>query len=139
MPTTVPTVTPQPGGKYHNKVGVVAVDEYQQVAEDSAGLNITVLPMPPKVSIEKRLVTTGTVYIGSEVTFRIAISNTGLSVLKDIDVIDTYDASILEFASSSITPDELTDGSLIWANVGPLEVGETVVIEVSFTAVGVTK
>lgn len=136
-PTTEPTATGEPTANYHNLARVLAVDEYGQEVDDETGLNIVVLPSPIGVQVLKRLVTTGPLYVGSEVQFSIIVTNVGLSALDTVALNDVYDTAILEYQSASVEPASASDGAIVW-EAGPLAAGEAIEIIVTFVAVGVT-
>ncbi len=56
------------------------------------------------------------------------------SSMYDVTLVDTYDPSELEFVSASITPDSTDFGvaTLTWDDIGPIEAGETVSVDVTF-------
>ncbi len=73
------------------------------------------------ISIDKTLLTEGTIEVGDEVTFRITVENTGNVGLYGVGVVDEYPAEILDYGSSDKTPVDEDPGLIVWED----EDGET--------------
>ena len=83
--------------------------------------------------------TNGIVPVGTIVVFQVTVANTGDSPLTAVPVQDLYLTNILAFVGSTpATVDNINDGMLNWADVGPLAPGVSTNILVTFTAVGST-
>jgi len=77
--------------------------------------------------------------IGETVIFDILVTNTGDVELVTVPVVDTYDLTYLTYVSSLPASDDNTnDGTINWADIGPLPVGASTTIVASFTAAGDT-
>lgn len=89
----------------------------------------------------------GVVALGEEVTYRITVTNTGLTRLVSVPVRDRYDATVLAFKRTEIqAPDIAIDGNekiLIWDDIteilGDIEAGETASFTVTFEALQETE
>jgi len=93
------------------------------------------------LSITKTLLnpTNGPVSIGSNVTFRIAITNTGTVAIQTLPLEDTFSAGCFQFVSATIAPDGAGAGSLFWADLtgaGTLAPGASYTIDVTMTVAG---
>ena len=77
--------------------------------------------------------------VGETVVFRLTVENTGEAPLVTVPVEDTYETAYLEYVSSvPASDDNVNDGVINWADVGPIAVGDSVSIDVTFTAVAST-
>ena len=96
-----------------------------------------VIVVAPGYTLEKTLTSPlgRSAAVGETIQFTITIVNTGDVVLATVPVVDTYDTAYLTYASS-IPPsdDNVNDGSINWADIGPVPVGATTSIVASFTA-----
>ena len=73
--------------------------------------------------------------IGETVTFEIVVENDGEAPLETVPVEDTYETDFLTYVSSEPASDDNDDdGTINWADIGPLEVGESATIVATFTA-----
>ncbi len=92
------------------------------------------------LTIAKSIVTpaSGTGYIGNTVVFRIALTNTGTTILTNLPLEDSYSAGALQYVSASLTPAGAGGGQILWTNLGSLAVGAATNIYVTNTAVGVS-
>lgn len=95
--------------------------------------------VPTSYQMNKSLVTPGPVRVGENVTYRIAITNTGSSWLTLLPVQDLYENRLLHFVSATIAPDSpLDDGQLDWADlttsVGDVAPNQVVAINLTFAA-----
>lgn len=115
-----------------------ATDENGKTApEDSDSADVEI--SNPSIAITKeRLLPEppdGIATVGETVQFSIVVTNTGDTVLNTVPLTDTYDTTYLAFQSASPAPDDTTDdGVLNWANVGPLNPGESTTVIVTFQA-----
>ena len=98
----------------------------------------------PDIDVTKNLVqpSSGTAFIGDTIIHEIVITNTGGVPLVFIPLVDIYNSSVLEFVSATPAPDDTTPiGTLTWndlASGGPLDVGDYIVVTVTFKAIGPT-
>jgi uncharacterized repeat protein (TIGR01451 family) len=74
--------------------------------------------------------------VGETITFTITVSNTSPITLSPVPLTDVFDPAVLAFQSASVAPNQTNANSLIWTNVGPLNVGGSITITTRFTAVG---
>ncbi|GAB4565464.1 MAG: hypothetical protein Kow0047_16080 [Anaerolineae bacterium] len=108
---------------------------------DATGYLFGDVTPPPEVGVTKRVVSPNadTVAPGQEVTYRVIVTNTGVTALTTLPLIDRPDAA-LSYVSASPPPDLVTSTELTWndltAAVGDLAPGESVVIDVSFVTQG---
>jgi hypothetical protein len=73
--------------------------------------------------------------VGETVTFQITVTNTGDVELATVPVEDTYEIAYLSYVSSVPESDDNdNDGTINWANIGPLPVGASTQIVATFTA-----
>jgi uncharacterized repeat protein (TIGR01451 family) len=72
--------------------------------------------------------------ISDTVTFHIAINNVTGVDLPVLPLDDTFPAQCLSFLGASIPPDQVLPGKLIWNNVGPLPLGDHILLDVQFHA-----
>ncbi|MEI7902710.1 MAG: Ig-like domain-containing protein, partial [bacterium] len=92
----------------------------------------------PRVNIDKTLIfpTGRASIVGETNVFAITVSNTGDYPLDTVPVTDTYDTSLLAFAGAEPPPDDSADdGTLNWANAGPLAPGASTTITGRFSTV----
>ncbi|MBL9113959.1 MAG: DNRLRE domain-containing protein [Verrucomicrobiaceae bacterium] len=140
IPASTTGGTGQNDGTLHAEVGdlltVVYVDPTDSTDTSS---DTATVPPPPGVdgiSVTKTLVSPsdGVAVIGESVSFSIQIVNTGSNALATVPVTDTFDSTKLAFVSASPPPSSTGAGSLTWSNVGPLSSGQSVTLNVTFTA-----
>jgi uncharacterized repeat protein (TIGR01451 family) len=82
---------------------------------------------------------TNAAQVGDSIEFTITVVNTGEVALATLPVEDTYDATYLTYVSSlPVSDDNTDDGTINWADIGPLPVGATTTIVASFTAASST-
>jgi len=124
-----------------------ATDENGDQASDgpsSAAVRIT----NPAYTIQKTLIdpTNGVAVVGEQVTYRIAITNTGDTAIVQMALRDAYDTGHLDYVSASKAPDSVdgTSGLLDWNNLittmgGNLEPGHAFLITVTFTTTAPSK
>ncbi len=125
-----------------NKATVTdATDENGDKVSDgpsSAPVRIT----NPSYAIQKTLVdpTNSVAVVGEQVTYRIAITNTGDTAIAQMALRDGFDTSYLDYASASSAPDSIDEanGLLDWNNLittmgTNLLPGQTFLISVTFT------
>ena|GEM_PF-3249897 len=118
---------------------VSGTDEFSDAAAVTSS-SASVLVTRPEVAVNKMLHAgqDGEIQVGGDVTFDLTVTNTGDTTLTTVPLSDTYDSAAL--APASATPasaDYVNDGTLDWADVGPLAQGETTTITVTFTALAV--
>ncbi len=100
-----------------------------------------VVVVAPGYDIEKSIASpTGrTVGVNEQISFNLTLTNTGDVDLVTVPLIDVYDTTYLSFVGAvPPTIDTLDDGTVEWADVGPLPIGATTNIVVTFTAVAST-
>jgi hypothetical protein len=73
--------------------------------------------------------------LGEPIVFTLTVANTGDVGLGIVPLVDTYNTSLLSFSNATPAPDTALPGILTWTNVGPLDVGQSVVVTARFTAV----
>jgi uncharacterized repeat protein (TIGR01451 family) len=73
--------------------------------------------------------------VGETLVFSLNVVNTGDVVLVTVPLVDTFDPAFLSFSSSVPPADSAGAGSLTWNDIGPLPVGVSTSVQVSFTAV----
>ncbi len=95
------------------------------------------LQSDPDFAISKTRLTTSPVGVGQTVDFQIAMTNTSGTALTTIPLTDTFDSNFLAFSSATSTPDTVNASQLLWNNIGPLAVGQSVTLTVQFTATNV--
>jgi len=77
--------------------------------------------------------------VGEQVVFNLTVVNTGDVTLVTVPLQDIYNTAFLTFVSATpASVDNVNDGSINWANVGPLPPGISTTVVVRFTAAGVT-
>jgi len=74
--------------------------------------------------------------INDNITYNIAIQNTGLSTLTQLPLQDLYSASCLQYVSSTITPTNISGGAITWNNLGPLTAGSTLNVTLTMKVIG---
>jgi uncharacterized repeat protein (TIGR01451 family)/fimbrial isopeptide formation D2 family protein len=77
--------------------------------------------------------------LGEPVIFLLTIVNTGDVDLVTVPVFDTYETNYLAYVSSvPVSDDTVNDGAINWSDIGPLPVGASTSIVVTFTGAGDT-
>ncbi|MCX6866354.1 MAG: hypothetical protein NTV46_09100 [Verrucomicrobia bacterium] len=91
------------------------------------------------VSIYKSLVipASGKALLNDAISYNIQVANTGSNSLATVSVADSYDNARLQYVGANITPNSTGSGTLNWTNVGPLNPGQIVNIQVNFTALAI--
>ena len=71
------------------------------------------------LSISKTVLspTNQTVPLGSNVTFRILIQNSGQLAITNLPLEDTFSSSLFSYVSATIQPNSIAPGSLYWTNL----------------------
>ena len=100
----------------------------------------------PKVQIVKTLTSGSPAVVGEEVTYELAIENTGDTTLIDLDILDSFDTVYLDFVSASIVPGIANEpgGTLVWdaieANApgGDFSPGDILLVDLVFLATAAT-
>ncbi len=96
----------------------------------------------PSMSISKVLLTSDPATVGETVTFRITINNNGTTTLVDLDLVDNFDTQYLDWSSNTVPASDVDEalGAIEWLDIeseapgGTFDPGESIVIDVSFTA-----
>ncbi len=90
------------------------------------------------LQVSKALVNTSPyTVVGDMVTFRITVTNSSTALTLDpVPLDDFYSPACLTYVTASVLPTSVNTatGWLHWDNVGPLAPGQSVVIDVQFTA-----
>ena len=92
----------------------------------------------PGVTVTKTLLTpsSGPVYIGDTVVWRIVVQNSGSTSLTTVPLSDNYSGGALTYVSATTAPDSVGTGSLLWNNIGPIAAAGTKTIDVTMTVKG---
>ena len=103
----------------------------------SVPLNIT----QPGLDVSVSLISpaSGPVAIGSQATFRIAVTNSGSTAIPTLPLENLFSGSLYEFVSATVTPDGAGAGSLLWNDItgaGSLTSGSGITIDVTLRVVG---
>jgi uncharacterized repeat protein (TIGR01451 family) len=72
--------------------------------------------------------------ISDTVTFHVAITNVTGSDLTVLPLEDQFPTQCLTFVGASIPPDQVLPGKLLWNNLGPLALGDSIGLAVQFHA-----
>ena len=107
------------------------------IGTGSASVSIT----KPALVVTKTLLipTNGPVNIGSNVTFRIIVKNTGNTTIPTLPMEDTFSHSYLLYVSSTIPTNGSGSGSLLWTNLasaGPLATNTSITNDITMEVVG---
>jgi len=91
----------------------------------------------PLLSISKTLISpaSGPYFDTDLLTFQIDITNIGNTNIVTLPLTDEFSAYCLEFQSASISPDDNGSGSLVWNDLGNLNVGNTISLTTQFSVV----
>jgi uncharacterized repeat protein (TIGR01451 family) len=95
----------------------------------------------PSVTVTKTLVSPnpGPANIGDEVVFNINVQNTGTTDLASVPLEDFFSDSLYEFVTSTVAPDGVGAGSLLWDDIsgaGSLAVNATFQVTVTLKVKG---
>jgi uncharacterized repeat protein (TIGR01451 family) len=66
--------------------------------------------------------------------FMMTVTNSGDVPLASIQLVDTYDAGVLQYSTASPTPNSTNSGTFTWNNIGGLPVGGTASVTGNFVA-----
>jgi uncharacterized repeat protein (TIGR01451 family) len=104
-------------------------------ASSSAAVAIT----NPQMSVTKTLAPSQdtTVQVGQPVAFRFVLRNTGDTTIASASVVDTWDATLLGWASASPAAAATSSGIATWTALTPLAPGQQATVTTTFTAVAV--
>ncbi|HMO52706.1 MAG TPA: C25 family cysteine peptidase [Kiritimatiellia bacterium] len=122
----------QAGEGLFNEITVVYGSSETTLSTNDCG---TIPPIPRYSLVKTRVSPDHPAIIGEEVVFTLTVANTGEVGLGVVPLVDTYNTSLLSFSSAAPAPDSVVPGLLTWTNVGPIDVGQTVVVTARFTAV----
>lgn len=117
-----------------NTATATAVDQNSQNV--AAGpVTAVVTTTEPAVSVSKTQITPvgGTPEVGETVRFQIALTNTGSTNITSLPLSDNYSAGCLTYTAATPTASAAGNGVVLWNNVGPLAVGVSTNIIVTFT------
>ncbi|HEV7349825.1 Ig-like domain-containing protein [Telluribacter sp.] len=92
----------------------------------------------PSLSVTKTITSpaSGPYTINSTITYNIAIANTGATSITTLPLKDIYYNSCLQYVSASVTPTNVSGGTITWNNLGTLASGATQNITVTFKVIG---
>jgi len=77
--------------------------------------------------------------VGENIVFTITVANTGDVALVTVPLVDIYETAILSYVSSVPASDNnINDGVINWADIGPLPVGASTSVVATFTAIATT-
>ncbi|MEI7437298.1 MAG: SdrD B-like domain-containing protein, partial [bacterium] len=93
-------------------------------------------PGVPGLTVQKTLISpaSGQALIGDTLQFQILIINSGSTTQSTVSVVDTYQSSGIAYQSALPAADTNVAGRLTWNNVGPLNPGQQVALNVYLTA-----
>jgi uncharacterized repeat protein (TIGR01451 family) len=104
--------------------------------------------LAPDVEVVKTQISPpGDAVIGDNIVFRIKISNTGGVPLVLVPLMDTYNASILQFVSADPTPNAVVPGTISWTDLTgaapngfnmDLDPGGAFLVNVTYLAIAAT-
>ncbi len=97
----------------------------------------SIAALTPTLQIRKTLVapSDGTALVNDFLQFDILVTNTGNTTITNIALLDNFDHACMRYDSASIAPDMTGTGTLNWTDIGQLNIGESNVISVYFTAI----
>lgn len=72
--------------------------------------------------------------ISDTLTYRVTITNTGGLTLTNVSLNDTFDPGCLSYVGASLVPDVVTAGTITWNNLGTLDPGQNLALDVQFHA-----
>jgi len=124
--------TPTTAGAY--TLQVTAKEGTENTVTHVASTGFTVVR--PSVSVVKtKTAPAGASTINSNVTYNIAVTNTGLSPITTLPLQDIFNSSSLQYQSATPVPTSTAAGLLSWSNIsgGSLAPGATVNVSVTFT------
>ncbi len=104
--------------------------------DDTSDVSTATAAIPaasPSVSVTNTRLTASTATVGQTVQFQIVVANNGNSALPTVSLTETFPAA-LTYVSATSTPNTVGGTTLTWNNVGPLAVGQSTNITVTFTA-----
>ncbi len=92
----------------------------------------------PGVTVTKTLLnpSSGPVYIGDTVVWRIVVQNSGSTSLTTVPLSDNYSGGALTYVSATVAPNSVGAGSLLWNNIGPIAAAASTTIDVTMTVKG---
>jgi large repetitive protein len=74
------------------------------------------------------------IYVGMNITYDIVVTNTGNTVATIVPLTDTYSDFNFQYITSTLVPTSAGSGLLLWSNIGPINVGASKTITVTFKA-----
>ena len=75
--------------------------------------------------------------VDDSITFMIVIENVGGTIITDLPLADAYDDTCLQFISADPVEDSQIDGLIQWTNLGPLGIGLSDTVVVTFQALDI--
>jgi uncharacterized repeat protein (TIGR01451 family)/fimbrial isopeptide formation D2 family protein len=113
-------------------------DVYGDPAGPSSS-SAAVMVTEPSVAVLKSLSASQDpqVQAGQNVSFDLRVTNTGNTPLATVPLTDAFDASALTYTTATVAPTSAGAGALSWSDVGPLAIGATRVVTVTFVAAAV--
>src|SRR6185295_19221677 len=101
---------------------------------NTGSVNVTITHS--SLSITKTILTptNSPVNIGSNVTFRIVVQNSGDTAIPTLPLEDSFSAGCYQFVSATVTPDGVGSGDLLWNDItgaGSLAPSNSLTIDVT--------
>jgi hypothetical protein len=123
-----------------------ALDEFDNSAndKDNATLTINTPPPPGNVTVKKTRTepSSGITSVDGTVLFTINITNTGSSNLTIVQLVDTFNSTVLSFNNATPIEDSQAPlGTLTWNDLtgaGNLTAGSSIIVTLNFTAIAPT-
>ena len=117
-----------------NSVTVIGDDDVGNLGISAGPATAIVSITEPLVDLSKTLLnpTTAPYYIGDTLTYELKVKNTGTTIITDLPLTDGYSISCLAYISSNLSPDGAAGGAIVWDNIGPLAVDDSIMIQVKF-------
>ncbi|MCW1885552.1 carboxypeptidase regulatory-like domain-containing protein [Luteolibacter flavescens] len=140
LPTTSTGSPTQNNGTLYAPTGsvinVVYTDATDSNDTSSATATVPAATATPALSMSKTLIspTGGQAMVGDTIQYRLRVVNTGGTALSTVSLTDTFPVANLTYVSATTTPTSVSGGTITWSNVGPLALGESAEIFLTFTA-----
>ena len=137
MPSSSTVVGSSGDGTLYASMGDLLTLRYTDpdISADECNTTALINSVNPDVDIAIQLIepADGVAVVGEHIRFDITISNPGPTTLTSMLVNSTFNTSQLTYTGSSLSPNVIMSGSLIWNLTTPIPPGGTYVIEVYFT------
>lgn len=118
-----------------------AIDEHGDTAPTDTDNDGSITVTNPNLALDKKLAIgqDAVIPLNGTVTYDIEIENIGGTQINVLPLRDTYDATLLEFQSATITPDIISSGVLEWndltTSLGDLASSGTHTVSVTFRVI----